>query len=88
MKNVKAEIVLPEALLEEIQQYVQGENLYIPKPKHTYRKWGTCNGGRKEIDDRNMKMIQAYRQGSSISKLADEYYLSVETVKKIVYGNR
>ena len=28
---VKAEDVLPEALLEEIQEYVQGVEIYIPK---------------------------------------------------------
>ncbi|WML42394.1 hypothetical protein RCG19_20310 [Neobacillus sp. OS1-2] len=50
MKYVNASNILPDKLLAEIQKYVQGETLYIPKPEKTYRKWGTdalpsINGG-------------------------------------------
>jgi len=88
MKYVKAENVLPEALLNEIQQYVQGQSVYIPKPKHAYQEWGACSGGKKIIDDRNIYMKRSFKDGKSVYEIAEEHYLSVETVKKIVYGNK
>ncbi|KPL58898.1 CD3324 family protein [Rossellomorea vietnamensis] len=88
MKYVKAESVLPQSLVKEIQKYVQGETLYIPKPKAEYRKWGSLSGSRRIIDERNAKIKSAFSNGKSIQKLAREYYLSSETIKKIVYKKR
>ncbi|MFD3448903.1 CD3324 family protein [Microbacteriaceae bacterium 4G12] len=85
MKYVKANTVLPEQLIIEIQKYVQGETIYIPKQKTTYQKWGTCSGGRKAIDERNIAIKNAFKRGQMIHELADEYFLSIETIKKIVY---
>jgi Mor family transcriptional regulator len=85
MKYVNATAILPEKLIEEIQKYVQGETIYIPKPEGTYQRWGTRSGGRKLIDDRNRAIKTAFLCGSSIDQLAVEHCLSVETIKKIVY---
>lgn len=85
MKYVNATAILPEALIEEIQKYVQGETIYIPKPETTYQKWGTRSGTRKMIDDRNRAMKASFKRGVSIDQLAVDYCLSVETIKKIVY---
>jgi len=86
MKYVKANAILPKELLAEIQKYVQGEMIYIPKPEETYQKWGTRSGGRKLIDDRNTSIRNEFKSGRSIHQLGEEYYLSVETIKKIVYS--
>ncbi|WP_078408902.1 CD3324 family protein [Priestia abyssalis] len=86
MKYVKATTVLPENLIAEIQKYIQGETIYIPKPKKTYRKWGTRSGGRKLIDDRNASIQRAFKSGTTIDQLAEEHFLSIETIKKIVYS--
>ncbi|WP_028401723.1 CD3324 family protein [Ectobacillus panaciterrae] len=86
MKYVKATAILPEELIVEIQKYVQGETIYIPKPETTYQKWGTRSGGRKLIDDRNTSIKNAFKSGRSIYQLAEEYFLSIETIKKIVYS--
>jgi Mor family transcriptional regulator len=88
MKYVKAESVLPQSLVREIQKYVQGETLYIPKPKSEYRKWGSRSGSRRIIDERNAGIKASFLNGKTIDELADEYYLSSETIKKIVYKKR
>jgi Mor family transcriptional regulator len=88
MKYVNASNILPEKLIAEIQKYVQGETLYIPKPEKTYRKWGSCSGARKSIDERNVSIKHAFTNGKSIDQLADEHFLSIETIKKIVYSNK
>ncbi|CAH0229654.1 hypothetical protein SRABI96_02644 [Peribacillus sp. Bi96] len=86
MNYVKATAVLPEKLIVEIQKYVQGETIYIPKPEKTHHKWGTCSGSRGLIDDRNAAIKSAFKDGQTIHQLAEEHFLSVETIKKIVYS--
>ena len=86
MKYVKATTILPEKLIVEIQKYIQGETIYIPKPETAYQKWGTRSGGRKLIDDRNTAIKSAFKSGRTINELAEEYFLSIETIKKIVYS--
>lgn len=86
MKYVKATAILPEKLLVEIQKYVQGQTIYIPKPETTYQKWGTRSGGRKLIDDRNTLIKSAFKSGRTIHQLAEEHCLAIETIKKIVYS--
>ncbi|MEW9669008.1 CD3324 family protein [Ammoniphilus sp. 3BR4] len=86
MKYVNATAILPESLILEIQKYVQGESIYIPKPETTYQKWGTRSGGRKLIDERNTAIRMAFKGGRAIEQLAEEYFLSIETIKKIVYS--
>ncbi|TKC16849.1 CD3324 family protein [Robertmurraya kyonggiensis] len=85
MKYTNATKVLPEELLEEIQKYVQGETLYIPKQE--YQKWGTSSGGRRMLDRRNTSIRNSFRTGISIQQLAKDYHLSTETIKKIVYSH-
>ncbi|MEJ8547449.1 CD3324 family protein [Brevibacillus borstelensis] len=88
MKYVKATSILPEKLIIEIQKYIQGETIYIPKPKTTYEKWGSRSGGRKAIQERNSEIKKAFQNGRTIDQLADDHFLAVETIKKIVYTNK
>ena len=85
---MNANQVLPEKLILEIQKYVQGETLYIPKQETHYRKWGTSSGGRRLLDRRNTEIRDLFSSGMSIQQLAEEYYLSIETIKKIVYSHK
>lgn len=86
MKYTNAQKVLPEKLILEIQKYVQGETIYIPKPESDYQKWGTSTGSRKRLDYRNAAIRDAFARGVRIERLAEDYFLSVESIKKIVYS--
>ncbi|MBP1950801.1 CD3324 family protein [Virgibacillus litoralis] len=88
MKYANANSVIPEELLVELQNYIQGEIIYIPKTKNNYEKWGTRSGGRKIIDDRNHDIRKDFKNGKPISQLAEEQYLSIETIKKIAYSKK
>ncbi|HZH62769.1 MAG TPA: CD3324 family protein [Metabacillus sp.] len=88
MKYINATKVLPEKLIVEIQKYIQGETLYIPKQETEYRKWGSSSGGRQLLDRRNADIRNSFTSGRSIQQLANEYYLSTETIKKIVYSHK
>jgi Mor family transcriptional regulator len=79
--------VLPARLLKEIQEYVEGSLVYIPK-KSRKAGWGDLSGARELIDKRNKMMISMFEQGNSIQALADKFHLGEDTVRKIVYGKK
>lgn len=85
MNYVKANEVLPQELIEEIQRYVQGKTLYIPKPRGAYEKWGARSGAKAFMKERNLSIKSDFKAGVSIDELMEKYHLSVETIKKIVY---
>jgi DNA-binding NarL/FixJ family response regulator len=86
MAYVKATAILPQKLISEIQKYVQGKTIYIPKLETSHQRWGTLSGTRKLIDERNASIKRAFKNGRTIIQIADEYHLSIETIKKIVYS--
>ncbi len=83
MKYVKAAAVLPESLIAEIQKYIQGETIYIPKQETKHYKWGTRSGGRKQLDERNNAIKAAFKSGIAIHQLAEEYFLSGKRLKRL-----
>jgi len=85
MRYVNAHEVLPEDLLLEIQKYVQGDLIYIPKPEKERIQWGVLSGERQRLQKRNEQIKKGYQGGMPLSKLAEQYHLSIETIKKIVY---
>ncbi len=84
MKYTNASDILPDKLLREVQKYAQGEALYIPAVAER-KKWGESSGARSFYEHRNQEIRQKFRENVSIEKLADQYCLAVETVRKIVY---
>lgn len=87
MNYTKATDILPQHLLEEVQSYIDGTLLYIPKTGNKV-KWGTHSGTREMLSARNEEILESYEQGYSICELAEEYYLCEDTIKKIVYGKK
>ncbi|SEN97023.1 CD3324 family protein [Paenibacillus sp. OV219] len=85
MKYSKAESIFPEELLLIIQQYVQGELVYIPKPKEAHSKWGENTRSKSMVSARNAEIKSLYRGGVSMRELSDRYFLSHESIKKIIY---
>lgn len=84
MKYRKASEVLPDELLREVQKYVSGEALYFPKQKDR-KKWGEGTGSRDYYRKRNEQIRRQYREGESIERLAIQYNLSVDSIRKILY---
>lgn len=84
MKYKNASDILPESLLKEVQKYAAGETLYFPKDKER-KKWGEATGSRVFFQERNAAIKEKYLRKMSIEHLADEYNLSVETIRKIVF---
>jgi Mor family transcriptional regulator len=79
---------LPAELLIEIQKYVQGERIYIPKCDDVKRTWGERNGTREAINFRNKEILAQYKMGIDFEHLSELFCLSTETIRKIIYKQR
>ena len=86
MNETNAGSLLPKELLSEIQKYVQGRALYIPKPIHAHKKWGDNTQSKTATSARNREIRALFRGGLGIAMLAQRFFLSPESIKKIVYG--
>lgn len=84
MSYVKATDVLPEELLNLIQNYIDGGYIYIPRKEGSRKDWGEATQSRKEIYERNVEIYRRYREGASIDVLADMYYLSPKSIQRII----
>ena len=85
MKYINATDILPDALVKELQKYVQAGYIYIPARTEQHRSWGELSGYRKELRKRNEAIIAEYQKGTSMEDLADCYHLSVYAIRKIIY---
>lgn len=85
MKYINAAEILPERLLKELQTYIDGEVVYIPKSS-IKKEWGAVNGSRTFYQERNREIRKLYREGFSIDMLMKRYGLAYSTIKKIIYG--
>ena len=84
MKYRKASEVLPDDLLREVQKYADGEVLYIRKARKR-QEWGKETGAKEFYTQRNDEIRRKFREGVSAEALAEEYHLSAESIRKIVY---
>lgn len=85
MKYVKANSILPISLIEELQNYIQGGYIYIPSKNENKRGWGELSGYKREIEKRNKKIRMDYKHGKSLEELSKSYFLSIHSIRKIVY---
>lgn len=87
MKYENGKNIFPERLLKQIQKYASGKLVYIPSADKK-KDWGETTGYRKYLLKRNYDIRLRFRNGVTIKQLADEYCLSQETIKKIVYSKK
>lgn len=85
MKYVNAKTILPDELVRELQQYIQGEYLYIPALCEERKQWGEKSGYREELIQRNSKIRTQYLNGRSMEFLAKQHCLSLSAIRKIIY---
>ena len=84
MEYKKAFDVLPEEIIYLIQEYIDGEYLYIPRKEGSKKSWGEVSGTKEDLSKRNLEIYKRYNLGVQIRYLAEEYYLSEKTIRKIV----
>jgi Mor family transcriptional regulator len=88
MKYTNGKDILPKSLLEQLQHYVQGELLYIPKQDNNRAGWGAVNGTRMMIRKRNTEICMKYEEGATVQDLMGAYYLSEDSIRKVLNNRR
>lgn len=83
MDYVRAADVLPQELIEELQQYVDGVILYIPK-KEEKKACGERKAMKTELAGRNARIYAEFSKGKSIHVLANEYFLAEKSIQRII----
>lgn len=84
MKYINGKDILPQSLLEQLQGYVQGELLYIPRQENNRAGWGAVNGTRLMIRSRNMEICRMYEEGATVQELMSQYHLSEDSIRKVL----
>ncbi len=80
MSYINANDILPMELINEIQKYVQGVNLYIPKIPEKK----SDSSYKYELYERNKEIYELFQSGKKVSELAKMYYLSDKSVYRIL----
>ncbi|MNI12583.1 Mor transcription activator family protein [compost metagenome] len=80
--------VLPPSLLKQLQEYIQGEIIYIPKKGQKRAGWGENNGTRILIERRNREIFRMYQSGTTVLELIKSFHLSEDSIRKIIVKTR
>ncbi|WP_432665603.1 CD3324 family protein [Wukongibacter baidiensis] len=84
MKYEKAQNILPEDMIKLIQQYIDGSYLYIPRKQENRKAWGESSGVKNSLKERNREIFERYNQGISVKELANQYYLTEHSIRRII----
>ena len=87
MKYENGKDILPDGLLREVQKYAQGKLVYIPISEEK-KPWGENSGYRNYLEERNDEIRIGFSKGMGMESLAENYCLSIESIKKIVYSRK
>lgn len=85
MKYFNAQVILPDALVKELQTYVQGGYIYVPIEQKQQKRWGEVSGYRQKLEQRNRQIKEEYQRNISMECLSEKYCLSLYAIRKIIY---
>ena len=88
MGYIRAEEILPGEVIQLIQQYVDGANIYIPRKQENRQEWGAKTTYRVELQNRNHMIYRDYLAGMTTYELADTYFLSEKSIQRIIRQER
>ena len=84
MSYIKAEEILPEELIRQIQEYVDGVYIYIPRKPGTRHAWGQETDYKAELKLRNDRIRNDYAFGERVTVLSCKYHLSEKSIRRIL----
>ena len=85
MSYIKAEKVLPEELIRQIQEYADGVYIYIPRKPGTRHSWGQETPYKAELNVRNTCIRSDHAQGIGVAALSRKYHLSEKSIRRILH---
>lgn len=88
MRYVRAQDILPTELLTQLQQYVDGAYLYIPRKQENRLSWGDRTQSKRETAARNGDIYRRSLDGETPVQLAEAYFLTEKTIRRIILEER
>lgn len=76
--------LLPKELIEQIQKYVDGKVIYIPKKQINKKHWGENTDTKQVLSSRNCKICSDHQNGMSIKQLSEKYFLTEKSIQRIL----
>lgn len=84
MGYIHALEILPEGLIEKIQEYVDGQVIYIPKIKSNKYKWGEKTDTKAYFKERNIEIYHSHQNGTTVFELSEKYFLTPKSIQRII----
>lgn len=84
MSYKRAEEILPQEIIKLIQEYVDGESIYIPRKKDNRQQWGQATQIKQELLHRNLSILGDYNKGYQVLELSKKYFLSEKSIQRIL----
>ena len=84
MGYLRAEEILPIEVIELIRQYVDGENIYIPRKPANRQAWGTSTQIKQALLTRDQQIYKDYLDGNKTSELACKYKKKKKSIQRIL----
>lgn len=84
MSYKKADELLPAELVRQIQEYVDGTSIYIPRREENRQHWGHGTNFKAELTLRNQAICREHAAGVPTAVLAAKYHLSKKHIQRIV----
>jgi len=81
---IKAEEILPEELIRQIQEYIDGVYIYIPRKPGTRHAWGQETDYKAELKARNDRIRNDHAAGEGVKALSWKYHLSEKSIRRIL----
>ena len=84
MSYIKAEKILPEELIRQIQEYADGVYIYIPRKPGARHSWGQETDYKRELKLRNDRIREDHAAGMGVQELSQAYHLSEKSIRRIL----
>ena len=84
MRYLRAQDVLPKEVIAIIQEFIDGEFVYIPRKDGNQKSWGEKSGAKDSLKNRNKNIFNEYMNGATIYDLSQKYYLSEQSIRRIL----
>lgn len=84
MSYKRADEVLPEEIIKLIQQYIDGECIYIPRQQGSRREWGSKTAAKINLAERDKCIYSDYKSGFTVLQLSERYFLSEKSIQRII----
>lgn len=76
--------LLPKELLEQLQEYVEGQIIYIPKKKANRKLWGENTDTKQVLSSRNRQIYVDFQNGMDLGQLSEKYFLTEKSIQRII----